>query len=272
MRFSIGEFSKMTSLSIKSLRLYHEKGILVPAEVDGFTGYRYYGEADYETAKTVKILKRFDFTLSEIKDVLEEFDDESEMLDQLTRKLDEINHKIRRYHEISRSIESVIQFEREHAMKTGQEFQIEEKDIETILIAGLRMKGRYNEIGKGFGRLGKAVGRHINGKAMTLYYDSDYREEGADFEVAFPVRKGREESGISVRELKGGKAVSLIHKGPYETLGDSYKKIFSYVNGKGYKTLLPSCEIYQKGPGMIFKGNPDNYLTEIIIMIQPDKQ
>ena len=34
MRFSIGEFSLITSLSIKSLRLYHEKGLLIPAEVD----------------------------------------------------------------------------------------------------------------------------------------------------------------------------------------------------------------------------------------------
>ena len=40
MRFSIGEFSLITSLSIKSLRLYHEKGLLIPAEVDAESGYR----------------------------------------------------------------------------------------------------------------------------------------------------------------------------------------------------------------------------------------
>lgn len=68
MRFSIGEFSKMTSLSIKSLRLYHEKKLLVPAEVDQFTGYRYYNEANYECAKSIKILKAFDFTLAEIRE------------------------------------------------------------------------------------------------------------------------------------------------------------------------------------------------------------
>ena len=34
-----------------------------------------------------------------------------------------------------------------------------------------------------------------------------------------------------------------------------------------YPTLLPSREIYLKGPGMIFRGNPKNYLTEIQIMI-----
>ena len=37
MKFSIGEFSAITSLTIKSLRLYHEKGILIPSEIDEFT-------------------------------------------------------------------------------------------------------------------------------------------------------------------------------------------------------------------------------------------
>ncbi len=62
---------------------------------------------------------------------------------------------------------------------------------------------------------------------MTLYYDGEYKEDDADFEPCFPVRKGLNENGISVRELKGGKCVSLIHQGPYDTLGDSYKKIFA---------------------------------------------
>lgn len=69
MRFSIGEFSIITSLAIKSLRLYHEKEILVPAEVVQFTSYRYYSESDIEKAKSVKILKQYDFSLSEIKEM-----------------------------------------------------------------------------------------------------------------------------------------------------------------------------------------------------------
>lgn len=57
MRFSIGEFSLITSLSIKSLRLYHEKGLLIPAEVDAGSGYRYYDGSNFETAKSIKMLK-----------------------------------------------------------------------------------------------------------------------------------------------------------------------------------------------------------------------
>ncbi len=268
MRFSIGEFSKMPSLSIKSLRLYHEKELLVPSEGDKFTSYRYYNEANYERAKSIKILKAFDFTLAEIKEMLDDCDVESELLPQLEKKLKEIESKIHHYHEISSSIEDLIKYQRESTMTDNKEFEVEEKDLETILIAGHRMKGKYQDVGKGITLLYKKLGRHINGKCMTLYYDGEYKEDDADFEPCFPVRKGKDEDGISVRELKGGKCVSLIHKGPYETLGDSYKKVYAYLNEKGYKTKLPSREVYIKAPGWIFKGNPKNYLTEIQILIE----
>lgn len=268
MKYSIGEFSRITSLSIKSLRLYHEKEILVPSEVDQFTGYRYYNETNIEFARTIKILREYDFSLAEIKEIIDEFNDESEILEQLIKKKNEIEKKIARYKDISVSIDSIIKKERENKMRTENEFEIEEKEIETMLIAAYRMKGKYSDVGKGFGVLAKNFGREINGKAMNLYYDGDYKEDDADFEPCFPIRKGKDTEGISVRELKGGKCVSLIHKGPYELLGESYRKIFNYISTKGYKAVIPSREVYIKGPGMIFKGNPNNYLTEIQIFIQ----
>ena len=68
---------------------------------------------------------------------------------------------------------------------------------------------------------------------------------------------------IAVRELPGGRCVSLLHRGPYDQLGRSYASVLEYVRGKGYEVVLPTREIYHKGPGMIFRGNPKNYLTEI---------
>jgi DNA-binding transcriptional MerR regulator len=268
LRYSIGEFSKITSLSIKSLRLYHEKGILVPAEVDQFTSYRYYSESDIEKAISVKILKEYDFSLSEIKEMLDSCNDESEILEQLQTKLFEIKSKLERYNQIFRSIESIIIFEREAKMSSEVKFEVEEKEVETLLIAGYRMKGRYNEVGEGFKILGKEMGRNINGKPMTLHYEGEYKENDADFEPCFPIRKGTNTGKISVRELRGGKCVAIIHKGTYDTLGNSYKLLFDYIGKKNYKTILPSREVYIKGPGMIFKGNPNNYLTEIQIFLR----
>ena len=268
MKFSIGDFSRITSLSIKTLRLYHEKEILIPSEVDEFTNYRYYNEYNVDLARTIKILKEYDFSLAEIKEIIDECSEESEMLEQLIKKRNEIENKITRYKGVSRSIELIIQKETESKMKNETEFEVEEKEVETKLIAGYRMRGKYSDVGKAFGILARHLGKEINGKALNLYYDGEYKEDDADFEPCFPVRKGISTDKISIRELKGGKCVSLIHKGPYETLGESYKRIYSYVISKSYKTIIPSREIYIKGPGMIFKGNLNNYLTEIQYLIQ----
>jgi effector-binding domain-containing protein len=152
-------------------------------------------------------------------------------------------------------------------MQASNESEIEEKEIKPFLIAGYRMKGRYEEVGNGFQILRKHMGLFINGKAMSLNYDGEYKEDDADFEPCFPIRKAKGDQEISVRELSGGKTVSLIHRGSYEMIGESYKKLFSYVHEKGYEVQLPFREIYIKGPGLIFKGNSKKYATEIIMLI-----
>ena len=58
-----------------------------------------------------------------------------------------------------------------------------------------------------------------------------------------------------------------MHQGPYETLGRSYQRVLEYIKTQGHETQLPTREVYIKGPGMIFKGNPKKYLTEIQIPI-----
>jgi effector-binding domain-containing protein len=150
-------------------------------------------------------------------------------------------------------------------------FDVEEKSVETLLIAGVRMKGRYSDSGKGFAKIGKALGRYITGKCFLLHYDTEYKEEDADFEVCMPVRKGKSVEGVMVRELTGGRCVTLLHKGPYEELGRSYAKILAYIKEKGYEIEMPTREVYLKGPGMILKGNPKNYLTEIQIQVKNQK-
>ena len=134
------------------------------------------------------------------------------------------------------------------------------------------MKGRYQECGKGFAKIGKSLGWYISGKCFLLHYDAEFKEGGADFEACMPIRKGKAVEGISVRELPGGRYVSLLHKGPYEELARSYAKIMAYIKERGYEIVMPTREVYLKGPGMIFKGNPKNYLTEIQILIKERQQ
>jgi DNA-binding transcriptional MerR regulator len=67
--FTIGDFSKITGLTVKTLRFYHEQGLLEPSAVDAETGYRYYDRSKIEAARVITCLRSLDFTLEEIREI-----------------------------------------------------------------------------------------------------------------------------------------------------------------------------------------------------------
>ncbi len=67
--FSIGEFSKITGLTVKSLRFYHEQNLLAPTAVDDQTGYRYYDAEKIGPARVIAQLRELEFSLSEIAEI-----------------------------------------------------------------------------------------------------------------------------------------------------------------------------------------------------------
>ena len=175
-----------------------------------------------------------------------------------------IEQKYLQLKKISDAIDNIITVEQEVKMNfKSSQFEVEEKDIDDILVAGIRYLGKYQYCGNYFSKIAKKFGRYICGKPINIYYDKAYKETDADIESCFPIRKGSNKDDIVVRQLAGGKVVSLIHKGRYDELSASYSKIMDYVKQKKYRSDGTIREQYIKGPGMIFKGNPKNYLTEI---------
>ena len=75
-RFTIGEFSKITGLTVKTLRFYHEQGLLRPAFVDPRTDYRYYDPGQVEAARAITFLRSLEFPVAEIRELLETAGDE----------------------------------------------------------------------------------------------------------------------------------------------------------------------------------------------------
>ena len=75
----IGDFSKLSRVSIRMLRHYDEIGILHPESVDDFTGYRYYSESQLPLAGRIQALKSLGFGLSVIKEILVKYEDVREM-------------------------------------------------------------------------------------------------------------------------------------------------------------------------------------------------
>ena len=148
-------------------------------------------------------------------------------------------------------------------------YEIEEKELQPFLIAGTRMQGKYSDCGKGFAHIGRKFGRHIRGPAMLLIYDTEYCEEDADFEACMPIKAGESVDGIQVRTLDGCRCISLAHQGPFNEVGPTYERLHTYAKQKGYKVTTPSREVYLKGPGMLLKGNPQKYLTEVQLIVEP---
>jgi DNA-binding transcriptional MerR regulator len=268
--YTIGQFSKITGFTVKTLRFYHEKGLLVPPCVDHDTGYRYYNAESAERGRIIAGLRGLGFSVAEMADILRNCEDEADLIEYLHDRRMTISQRIRDDQKVLSQLDDIISNEREaRTMADKATFQIEEKDVPAMCIAGVRMKGKYEDCGKGFALLGRRVGRYACGKPMNLYYDGEYREDDADMEPCFPVIPTAKSSpDIVIRELPGGRCVSLLHKGPYDQLGRSYEKLFAHIEKQGYRTLLPSREVYLKGPGMIFRGNPAKYLTELQIFIE----
>jgi DNA-binding transcriptional MerR regulator/effector-binding domain-containing protein len=69
-RLSIGEFAIMTRLSRKALRIYHEQGLLEPAQVDASSGYRYYDTSQVQTAQVIRHFRGLAMPVPEIRAVL----------------------------------------------------------------------------------------------------------------------------------------------------------------------------------------------------------
>ena len=83
--YKIGEVANLCSISIKTLRYYEELGLIKPAKVDIYSGYRYYNVSNIEIIYKIQLLKELGFSLQEIK----EFDENS-----FKNKIESINTQI----------------------------------------------------------------------------------------------------------------------------------------------------------------------------------
>ncbi len=264
-KYQIGDFSRISGISVKTLRYYQEYGILNPSYVDETTGYRYYDEAILEKARIIHTLKDLDFSLNDIKEILHNCEDDSEIVPYLTQKAKEISEKISTYKKMKKRLDEIVKQENQ-MKKYNQDNTIKIIDVPDLLVGSIRFQGKYSEVGNAFGKLFKSCGRFYAGQNFSMYHQAEYREI-ADIEGCITLKKEVKKDGITCKTLKGGKALSTIHQGAYQTVGEAYKRILDFVNQNNLKTVLPSRELYIKGPGMILRGNPQKYITELQIFL-----
>lgn len=259
--YQISQFSKISGLTVKALRYYDEQDILKPSYRDKNTLYRYYDENDLRKAQLIRFLRSLDFSILEIKEVLEMVRNEVDLTYILREKIVNIKENILKEKALIKKINGYLS---PNILKTeSQTYKITLEEIPATLVASIRFTGKYSEIGEHIPFLYKAVQGNVNGAVINCYYDKECVVQ-ADMELCLPTKKQIAINAVNCKYLPAIKAVCTTHYGSYEMLRFAYKALFNYVNEHGITVITPFREIYEKSPGMIFKGNPQNYVTKIL--------
>ena len=266
--YSIGEFSKITKLTVKALRYYDEEELLTPSR-RGENGYRLYDEADFEKAGRIALLRELDFSIAEIREILTHCENADDLSYYLQEKRGMIARQIEREQKRMEQLGLYLNPTKQEAVKMRYEIALKELAPQAIL--SVRFQGKYPDVGRHIGGLYREARNEAAGPPFCLYYDEEYRET-ADIELCLPTRGLLSGSKATARELPGMRALCVTHIGGYEIINLAYKALLDAARERGLRCLTPSREIYRKGPGMIFKGNSNRYVTEIAIPVEEEIQ
>lgn len=144
------------------------------------------------------------------------------------------------------------------------DYEIKIRDIEPIKVATMRFKGPLSEATKQFPNVFKAIKGKANGAPFYCYNKVDRDAGIVELDLCVPTAETPHGNGVTVKELPRGKFICITHVGSYDNLPMAYKVMHEYIEKKGLTVEFPWREIFIKGPGLIIKGNPDKYVTEIM--------
>lgn len=266
--YRIGEFSKITQLSIKTLRYYDEIAILSPSMRDEATHYRYYNEADFQKAQMIQLLRRFDFSMMEIKDILEGLHTKEDLSYYIQEKQEFIRQEIKAKEALLKQMDLLLEPQSQKSL--CQTYEVKRIKMPEMLVASYRYRGNYQEMSKYLSKMYQEIkGASSNQPPFNLYYDEAF-EEQAEIEICIPIKKHFSASFCTIQTLPEIAGISTIHQGSYASLTLAYKVLLDDAIQHQYHLMIPSREVYLKGPGKIFKGNPNTYRTQIILPIQEE--
>ena len=270
MKLKIGEFSQMMQVTVKTLRHYEQKGLLLPDEVDEWTGYRYYSLEQMQKLQSIRDLQRLGFSLDEIKDL---YDDVSHTpsVRQLTEKIKETEQQLKQL--IARRNRLLDWRDSRKEMKTMEKFSIQ--SLPEIIVASHREvipnyaaigPMCYEKIGPEMQRLGCKC--PPPGYCFTIEHNKEYTPTDIDIEYCEQVEEmGTDSTIIKFKRLPAvPKALCMKHVGPYERFYESYTEAFRYMEEQGYKIAGQPRTCYIDGAWN--QDDPEKWLSVIQIPIE----
>jgi DNA-binding transcriptional MerR regulator len=268
--FKIGDFSRLSLVSVRMLRYYDEFGLLAPAHIDRFTDYRYYTVDQLPRLNRILALQDLGFTLQQIKQVLQQDVTADQLRGMLRLKSAEIEQQVQTSSQRLARVEARIrQIEQEGKMPA---YDVVIKKLPPQLVAATRrVLPSYTEVGPLIGETFAFVaqqGGRPAGPPVCLYHDPEFRETDVDVEVIVPLAAPLVGSGpVSVRELAGiEQAACLAYTGAYDGIGAAYNALMAWIGENGYRPSGPCREVYLRGPES--GSDASTYLTEIVLPVQ----
>ena len=268
--FRIGEFSKLTQVSVRMLRYYDEAGLLKPAEVDRWTGHRLYSVEQIPRLDRIRYLRDSGFQVSEIALALEM--DDHALLVSLDKKCLEIEQAIQKEQE--RLLKIAVAKEEIQGSKSELHYHISMKSIPACQVLSLRrtVSTYYSEgdLWKELSAFAEKEEIEISSDTFTIYHDTEYREQDVDMEICAPVKKAgenREPFCFRMTEAVPAMASTMVY-GEFSNIKEAYLAFAKWLQkNSNYQMSAPVRQIVHRGPWN--ENAPAKYLTELQIPVEP---
>lgn len=259
----IGELSKISQVSVKTLRYYDEVGLLKPLEIDRFTGYRYYSFDQLPRLNRILALKDLGLTLEQIAQLLNEQLTAEQLRGMFRLKQVELQQRMREEGERLARVEARLkQIEMEDSMP---EYDVVFKKVAPLTMISVRdIIPSYPEQGHLWDELvkqGLALGLGEPMPCFTLYHSD---EPEIDAEVCWPTEGPVTVHGrVQCRQLAGDEMACVVHHGPFVTISEAYTAGLKWIQDNGYRCKGCIREVYLKPPAKPGDQTDPNTVTEI---------
>ncbi len=263
----IGDFARLSQLSVPTLRHYDEIGLLKPVSVDSLTGYRYYSVAQLPRLNRILALKDLGFSLEQIDLVLTDDLSLDQLRGMLKLKRAEVEQQlVEAQGRLSRIEARLKQIEREDDLPMDA---VVLKNIPPLLIASHKITIPENALAGDY--LDRAYGevfRHLDeqggkaaGPCLAIWHQGAEVLTNEVAEAAVPLDRAIASSDqVQVYELPGAQVVSVVKYGAFENFVQEHTTLLKWIETNGYHITGAYREIY-------INHNPDN-MTESATEIQ----
>jgi DNA-binding transcriptional MerR regulator len=244
---SIGDFSRATHLSVKTLRYYHQEGVLEPLEVDESSGYRRYSVEQIPTAQVIHRFRDLGMPVDDVRRVIAAPDPAARSA-LISRHLQRLEEELGRTQAAVASLRDLL----DHP---AAEWPVEHRRVPAMRVAAITEDVDAAQVGAWYqGALGElyatlsAQGVAVSGVAGGVYADELFADERGSATVYLPIGAAVAELGrVRQRELPAVELAVVTHDGPDAGVDRAYGALAGYVTRHALAVAGPIREFYPVG-------------------------